>query len=135
MSEHDQQVAVVQWFRIQYPKHKMIAIPQGQWIAGSSIKGKYALIAKYKREGWTSGVSDLFICHSDGQNCGLWLEMKDKGKNQSSLSQVQKEWLVDMKKAGYLAKWASGADKAIEIITDYMNGYYSTFKEKRETET
>ena len=107
-------------------KSRIIGIPNGSWIAGTGNK-KFALIAKYKKEGMTNGVSDLFICHSDGQNHGLWIEMKDKMKTMSSVSKEQRQWIDDMNKAGYVAKWAAGADAAIKIIQDYMNGYYRSF--------
>ena len=126
MSESSEQIAVVQWFRVVYPKLHLICIPNGQWIAGSTKKGKYALINKYKREGLTNGVSDLFLCHSDGQHHGLWLEMKDQGKTLSSVSKDQAKWLGDMRDAGYYAVWAAGQGKAKAIITDYINGYYKT---------
>ena len=123
MSESAEQASIIYWFRMQYPKLHLIALPNGQWIAGEG-KRKYALIAKYKREGWSPGVSDLFLAHSDGQNHGLWLEMKDKGKTQCSLSKEQKQWIEDMNNAGYIAKWAAGFEEAKAIITNYVNGYY-----------
>ncbi len=128
MSESTEQQTVIEWFRRVYPKVHLIAIPNGQWIAGSSNKGKYALINKYKAEGLTAGVSDLFLCYSDGQHHGLWLEMKDKGKKISSMSDPQLKWLSDMNKAGYLGKWASGFEQARDIIIDYINGHYRTCK-------
>lgn len=124
MSESTEQQAVIQWFRLTYPKLRLIAIPNGQWIAGSTKKGKYALIAKYKAEGLTQGVSDLFLCHSDGEHHGLWLEMKDKGKTASSVTKEQKQWMNDMGQSNYLAMWASGFEEAQNIITDYISGYY-----------
>ncbi len=122
MSESTEQQAVVEWFRYLYPKLHLIAIPNGQWIAGSTKRGKHALIRKYKAEGLTNGVSDLFLCHSDGRHHGLWIEMKDVGKK--SVSEAQHNWLVDMNNAGYYAIWVAGQDKAKAIITDYINGYY-----------
>lgn len=127
MSEHDEQVAVIDWFRHIYPKYRLIAIPNGQWIAGTG-KRKYALINKYKAEGLTNGVYDLFLCHSDGQHHGLWVEMKDKGKTEKALSEDQKNWASDMILEGYLPKCACGFEQARDIIIDYMNGYYKTFK-------
>ncbi len=124
MSESTEQQAVIQWFRLTYPKLRLIAIPNGQWIAGSTKKGKYALIAKYKAEGLTQGVSDLFLCHAEGQHHGLWLEMKDKGKTASSVTKEQKQWMNDMRQSNYLAMWASGFEEAQNIITDYISGYY-----------
>lgn len=126
MSESDETALVVDWFRLQYPKVRIIGIPNGSWIAGTGNK-KFALIAKYKKEGMTNGVSDLFICHSDGQNHGLWLEMKDKSKTASALSKEQKKWMDDMNTAKYVALWAAGADQAMKKIKDYMNGYFRSF--------
>lgn len=123
MSESEETAAVVEWFRLQYPKVRIIGIPNGSWIAGTGNR-KFALISKYKKEGMTPGVSDLFIAHSDGANGGLWLEMKDRGKKVPSLSQVQREWMQDMLEAGYYATWAAGAEEGIKVIADYMNGYY-----------
>ena len=126
MSESTEQIAVVDWFRLQYPKLRLIAIPNGQWVAGEGAR-KFALINKYKREGLTAGVSDLFLAHSDGQHHGLWLEMKDQGKTLSSVSADQRQWMKDMNDAGYIAKWAAGFEQAKAIIIDYINGYYRTF--------
>ena len=130
MSESTEQQAVIEWFGYTYPKLHLIGIPNGQWIAGSTKKRKYALINKYKAEGMTNGVSDLFLCHSDGQHHGLWLEMKDQGKTISSVTNDQLEWIINMRKAGYCAIWVSGQDKAKAIITDYINGYYKTWELK-----
>ncbi len=119
MSEHDQQVAVVQWFRLAYPRTRIISIPSGQWIAGDG-KRKFALIAKYKKEGWTSGVSDLLICAFRSSYGGLWLEMKDIGKTKSSVSKDQQIWMNDMRFVGYAAEWAAGFEAAQKIIKTYM---------------
>lgn len=123
MSESTEQQAVVQWFRSQYPKLRLIAIPNGQWIAGVG-KAKFALINKYKAEGLTNGVSDLFLAHSDGKHHGLWVEMKNVGKKLSDMSKSQLTWQKDMIKAGYIAELAIGQDSARKIITSYIKGEY-----------
>jgi hypothetical protein len=117
MSESSEQIAVVQWFRLQYPKYRLISIPNGQMIGG---KNKYALIAKYKAEGLTPGVSDLFLCVPKNGYGGLWLEMKARGKGESDLSPDQRLWLSDMDKIGYRAEWAAGFEQAKGIIEDYL---------------
>ena len=66
-------------------------------------RNKFALIAKYKAEGLTPGVSDLFLCVPKNGFHGLWLEMKDKGKSEKSLSSEQATWLDEMRKQGYAA--------------------------------
>ena len=125
MSEHDEQVAVVSWFKLQYPQHHLIANANGAWIAGEG-KRKYALINKYKKEGMTPGVSDLFLCVARGGYHGLWIEMKDKGKTFASVSIEQRSWMLHMNLAGYLAKWAAGFEEAKVILEDYLRGGDST---------
>lgn len=129
MSESTEQIAVVEWFRFQYPDVPLIAYPSGMWL-GHDNKRKFGLINKFKKEGWISGVSDLILFHSDGQHHGLCLEMKNFGKKISSLSDSQILWMTTVEKQGYLAKWADGFEKAKVILTDYMNGHYRTANAK-----
>jgi len=117
MSESDEQIAVVQWFRLQYPKYRLIAVPNGQMVGG---RNKFALIAKYKKEGMTPGVSDLFLCVPKNGYSGLWIEMKARGKTASTLSLDQRIWLADMEKQGYRAEWAAGFEQAKKIIEEYL---------------
>ena len=123
MSESTEQQAVIQWFRLQHPLLRLISYPNGQWVQGSGVR-RAGLIRKYKAEGMTNGVSDLFLCVPKGPHGGLWIEMKDKGKKEASLSKEQKGWLADMIRAGYQAKWASGFMEAKKIIEDYLNGQH-----------
>jgi hypothetical protein len=118
MSESTEQQAVIQWFRYQHPNYRLISIPNGQMVGG---RNKFALLAKYKAEGMTNGVSDLFLCVSRRGYHGLWLEMKDMGKGEKSLSKDQQLWLADMHEQGYRAEWAAGFEQAKEIITNYLN--------------
>jgi hypothetical protein len=120
MSESTEQQVLIQWFRLQYPQYRLIAIPNGQWIGGSGAR-KFALINKYKKEGLTPGVSDLFLAVPRGGYGGLWLEMKGKGKKKSSLSALQVEWLETMVAAGYRAEWAAGFEAAKRVIEEYLN--------------
>lgn len=117
MSESTEQQALISWFMLAYPKCRLISIPNGQMIGG---RDKFALIAKYKAEGLTPGVSDLFLCSPKNGYHGLWLEMKDKGKGYKSLSDDQGVWLEDMRKQGYAAEWAAGFDEAKDIIINYL---------------
>ena len=117
MSESTEQQAVISWFKLAYPKYRLISIPNGQMIGG---RNRFALINKYKSEGLTPGVSDLFLCTPKNGYSGLWLEMKDKGKSVKNLSKDQAMWLDDMRKQGYMAEWAAGFDEAKEIIKKYL---------------
>lgn len=117
-SESVEQQAVVRWFRSQYPQYHLIAIPNGQWIAGVR-KRKFALINKYKAEGLYPGVSDLFLCVPRGKYAGLWIEMKSKG---GKFTSQQREWQLDMLDAGYDARVCYDFEEAKRMIEDYLDG-------------
>lgn len=74
--------------------------------------------ALLKRMGVKSGVSDIFIAIPSNGFHGLWLELK-AGKNRPTESQIK--FLEDMRSKGYEALWCTGADKAKQIITDYLS--------------
>lgn len=94
-----------------------MAIPNGQLLGG---RNNFALINKLKREGFKNGVSDLFIAVPINGKCGLWVEMKDAGKTQCSVSAEQQEHIDLMRDMGYEAIWAAGSDIAIAAIKVYM---------------
>ena len=121
MSEHDEQVAVVEWFELQYPKLAkcLIAIPNGAYLAGSPKKRAYQMV-RLKKEGFKTGVSDLFLAVPAGKYAGLWLEMKDHNKTKCSVSDAQWDHINLMNEHGYYATWAAGAESAMAIIENYM---------------
>lgn len=124
MSEHHEQSAVVNWFRYQYRQYALcfFAIQNAQMLSYLGNKQKIAQVYnKLKREGFKEGVSDLILTVPRGQYHGLWLEMKDRGKTQSSVSKDQKAHLALMSEMGYAAHWAPGFEKAQEILINYMN--------------
>ena len=63
-SEHFEQVALVTWWRVQFPRVRILAIPNG---------GDRSLLVakKLKAEGVQPGVPDLFV-----PAWNLWIEMK-----------------------------------------------------------
>jgi len=121
MSESTEQAALISWFNFKYPGLWLFAIPNGQWIAGSGGE-KFALINKYKSEGMTNGVADLFLAAPNHKYHGLFIEMKDKGKTWCSVTTDQRAFLSDMSDKGYLAVWAAGYDDAKAIIESYLEG-------------
>ena len=64
ISEHDEQVGFVQWFRARFPGVLIIAIPNGG-------KRDPATARRLKAEGVIAGVPDLFV-----PEWSLWIEMK-----------------------------------------------------------
>lgn len=122
MSEHDEQVEVVKWFKLQHKKHNIFSIPNGSIINSGGNGGKKGMgrLQWSISEGFRSGVSDLFIAVPVAPYAGLWLEMKDVGKKEKSLSKNQVKFLEDMREAGYKAEWAAGFDEAKEKINSYL---------------
>ena len=123
LSEHQEQVLVVSWFKRQYLSYEgcIIAIPNGTHIAGDD-RVRAMKMRKMKKEGFKSGVSDLFITVPVGAKngyAGLWIEMKAKGKTLSSVSEAQMGHLILMRTMGYRAEWAAGFDAAKVIIENY----------------
>lgn len=89
--EHHLQCSCVTWFRLQYPRLVMFAIPNGG--ARSVTTG-----AMLKAEGVLAGAADLFLMFPVEQFHGLFLEMKtDKGRQ----SESQKEFQAVAETNGY----------------------------------
>ena len=112
MSEHAEQVAVIQWFRYQYPKFAkcLWAIPNGGVRhIGTAVK--------LKAEGGMAGVPDLFLMIPAAEYHGLFIEMKVKG---GKVSSSQKEFMNVATAMGYKAVVCYGFDEAKQAINDYF---------------
>lgn len=110
MSEHDEQVAVVQWCELHCVP--VFAIPNG----GVRHKRTACIL---KAEGVRAGVPDLFVPVARGGYHGLFIEMKDVNGRPPRKSQM--EWLVELNAQGYAAYWARGADSAIGLLQRYLS--------------
>jgi hypothetical protein len=111
MNEHQIQVAVITWFRLQHPKLIMFAIPNGGMRnIGTAIK--------LKNEGVLAGVADLFLMSPNATSHGLFIEMKAaKGK----LSNQQKYFLEQAKTSGYATCVCYSFEEAQAAITNYLH--------------
>jgi len=111
-TEHQEQVALVTWFRLQYKQNKycLFAIPNG----GSR---HIVTAVKLKAEGVLAGVSDLFLMIPKGEYHGMFIEMKAKG---GKLSESQKEFMEAASSMNYKAVVCYGFDEAKEAITKYL---------------
>lgn len=113
-SEHDEQVAVVEYLYFKYPKVLFWATPNG-----ASLSGRGRAMNKLKAEGFLPGVSDLIIFEPRGGYSALFLEMKRKDGGE--VSQNQRDFIIEIEKRGGYGAIANGADEAIEIIDTYFN--------------
>jgi hypothetical protein len=102
LSEHAEQVAFVNWFRLTYPNVLIFANPNGGYRSKITA-------GRIKAEGGVAGIPDLFI-----PEWGLWIEMKrTKG---GVLSDNQKAIIGELDRVGYDIIIGKGADETIEKI-------------------
>lgn len=105
-TEHEEQKNFVKWFRIQYPKVKIFAIP-------NSAARSPELSSYLRAEGLTKGVPDLYI-----PEWHLWIEMKRiKG---SVTSPEQLDWAEYLLGIGDKHLFAFGFDDARTKLHEVM---------------
>lgn len=123
MSEHNEQVALMNWWAGRYPKYYecLFAIPNGAILAGNATS-RARQMNYLKAEGFKPGVSDLFLMVAREDYNGLFIEMKDKGKTKCSVNTNQLEHMNCAIEQGYMAEWCAGFEEARELIDSYMKG-------------
>lgn len=120
--EHTEQVHVFHWAAAVgklYPEIALLfAIPNGGH--------RNLLVArKMKAEGVKAGVPDMFLPVARGGFHGMFLELKTevnrpKRGGKGGLSDLQTQWLADLRDQGYRAEVAYGAREAIAMIEGYL---------------
>lgn len=117
-TEHQHQTALVQWFRLQYPKFKLhlFAIPNGAHLAGDARLRAIKMNAM-KAEGLTPGASDLFLMIPKNNYHGLFVEMKTTG---GKVSDNQKDFMSAASSMNYLAVVCYSFEEAKDAITKYL---------------
>jgi hypothetical protein len=118
MTEHTEQVAVIQWYRMQYPKYAkcLFSIPNGAHLAGDA-RLRAIKMNNLKASGLVPGVSDLMLMIPKGGWHGLFIEMKVKG---GKVSISQKEFMGAATLMGYQAVVCYGFESAKDAITEYL---------------
>lgn len=114
-SEHQEQVAFIQWFRYTYRGVKIIAIPNG--ACTNPVAGR-----RFKAEGRESGVPDLYIPEWD-----VWIEMKrvnwrePKSPKEGTTAFNQKVWQAYLRdKCGATVFVCRGFEDARRQIVDFV---------------
>lgn len=122
-NESKHQCSVVDWYGMQYPLFRdcLFSSANGAHLAGTKQQ-RIKQIAVMKREGFKPGVSDLQLAVPSRNYHGLWLEMKDEGKTNCSVSDEQFDHLQLMRFMGYSAMWCAGFNEAKSAIKYYMSG-------------
>lgn len=107
------QIALVQRFRIQYPK-------AADYLHHSPNEGRHKVQyrAKQARMGVSKGFPDLTLYLPRKGFTGLAIELKSETGKRPSAEQF--EWLERLGANGWMACWCKGFDAAKDTISDYM---------------
>lgn len=108
-SEHIEQVTFINWFKLQYPKAIIFAIPNGELRAISVAN-------RLKAEGVKSGIPDL--CCIFQNSVIVWIEMK-KSKG-GTVSKEQKEVHAQFEAMGQTVLIGRGWEDAKEKLQLYL---------------
>lgn len=114
-SEHQEQVALINWWRLAYPKWQnlLFAIPNGGLRNIVTAK-------KLAAEGVVSGVADLFLAVPTHSFHGAFIEMKrKKGGRQSPTQRIFEQ---DITAIGYVYILGQGWENAADAIRKYLSG-------------
>ena len=119
-SEHQLQVQCVKWFRLKYPKLKMLlfSVPNGAMLYGNRMQ-RVKQWNYLKSEGATKGVSDLVLLVSSGEFSGLCIEMKTNAKH-SKQSKEQKEFEAAVINQGFAYVVPRSFDEFRQVVTGYL---------------
>ena len=105
-TEHEEQRDLVRWFRRKYGPVRIFAIPNGGYRSMTAA-------AKFKAEGVSAGVLDLFI-----PAWRLWVEMKrQKG---GRVSPEQADWIEYLESVGYTCLVCPGSENAQAQIDAFV---------------
>lgn len=111
-SESQEQIAAMEWLRLQYPN-----IAEHTMHIGNERKASYFVGYIMKQMGVLKGASDLFMAWPSGGFHGLFIEVKSKTGKPTA---YQLAFLERMNKVGYLAKVCYGADEVISTMREYI---------------
>lgn len=118
ISEHEEQVLVVEMLHQAYPDVLFWSTPNGAHLAGS-IKQRSASMNKLKSEGFLPGVSDIIIFEPRGMYSAMFLEMKRA--EGGVLSENQEWFLAQVEQRGGYGVVANGYDEAKLLIDEYLS--------------
>jgi len=109
-SEHQLQVAVVKWARLQAGAHPALA---AVFAVPNGARTSMGVAAKLSAEGMSPGVPDLALPLPAGGHAGLWVEMKTPT---GTVSHQQKAWHLVLASAGHRVVVCRSIEAAIEEL-------------------
>ena len=120
-AEHQLQVQCVKYFRLAYPRLKMLlfAVPNGSFLAGTQLQ-RIKQWNRLKSEGAVKGVSDLILLVAKKGHNGLCIEMKTTAKS-SRQSKEQKAFESAVTEQNYKYSIIRSFDEFKQLIDSYIN--------------
>lgn len=109
LSEDQEQMRFVQWFRRSFDGVRIFAIPNGGYRQKTTA-------ARMKATGTSSGVPDLFV-----PQWHLWIEMK-RAKG-GVVSPEQRDWMIYLTECGYTCIVARGWEDGVRQIDEYIKNH------------
>ena len=109
-NESTLQCQCVRWFRYQYPRFTLFAIPNGG--NRDAVTG-----AIMKKEGVLAGVADLFLMLANHGYHGLFIEMKTSEGRQAD---SQKMFQFQCEAFGYKYEICRSLEEFISTINEYL---------------
>lgn len=112
-TEHADQVALVKWFALQYPKigSRLVAVPNGG-------QRNVIVAAKLKAEGVRAGFPDLMLLTPRQGFAGLIIELKRLKKGRMNAGQM--DWQQWLNEQGFMAVTCCGFEAARDAIKNYL---------------
>lgn len=122
MSEHEEQVLVVDYLHKAYPNVLFWSTPNGARLAsGKDTRLAAMRMNMLKKEGLLPGVSDLIIFEPRGGYSAMALEMKREDGG-AGASENQLQFIREFEARGGYGVVADGFDEARIFIDDYLSG-------------
>jgi hypothetical protein len=127
IDEHAEQANFVAEVHIRYLSRDdfipalFFSVPNGLIIGGDN---KFALLAKFKKEGFHNGIADLLYLQPRGPYAYLAIEMKAKDqidKKDGGQSVEQMAFLAAVNEAGGCGDVCYGAEHAMKVFDVYMS--------------
>jgi len=123
-SEHEEQSKVVSWWYFyartqQLDWRQLVAIPNAQ-IMFRMARNPNAMLSYLHKEGLRDGAQDLVIFVQRPPFGALLVEMKKTGRSQ--FSDDQATMMRVLSAAGYRCEVCKGAEAAIAVIKNYVEG-------------
>ncbi len=129
-TEHQEQSAVVQWWKSYgptrgYDHRLLIAIPNGSVLAGDARR-RAIQSRRLKDEGMQVGSPDLFLAIARTPYAGLFIEMKRANWAAPSSGKGLAHWENQQRvhdilvTEGYYVVVCKGANAAVSVISGYL---------------